>query len=276
MDVISLLSNELPKLAVALPVLGGAWAFLRLRGQSTEPSGRRTAFRLATALGGIGWVGGTVMVGMLSGMLGSTPNWAVAALWGVAVGILTHLSTLFGYVALGGRRGGVVPVIGALLGPLLLMGGPIFAWSQVRTIAERSYEDAQAARDAERSSFLHVTASPVSVTRGSNAGAAMTSIRLEVTVRSDRAFAMSADPTTPTPYFSMSRRDPVIYAGAEAAAGSPLRYEPGREVRYEVSMSVSEAAGIQGRWTLAVSFNGDDGLRYIVRVPIDLPAPTSG
>lgn len=274
MDVIAALGRELPKLVLALPILGGLWALRRLgTPAAVERGDRRAAFTLGTALAGIGWSGGTFLFGMLSGMFGNQPNWAWAAVLGVAVAALVFGSALFGYAIVRGRGGRAGAFAGAIAAPILLLGGPLWLAGQLNMIASRSYEEAEAAKEAERSAFLHVTASVVSVTRATGA-AGPASVRLLVTVRSDREFALFADPTTPSPFFSMMRRDPVVYAGADAPAGSPVRYEAGTEVRYEVAMSIREPdSAIRGPWTLTLNVAGADGLRYLVRVPVELPAP---
>jgi hypothetical protein len=267
--------NGVAQLAVALPILAGIWAlFVLSRPVAMNRGTRRSAVAVSAVLALPGWLAGTILFGLLSGMFGATPNWAAAAVAGLVVGALVFASGLFGYTVLARRGPGALPVLGAIVAPFVLMGAPLWLAGQLQASANRSYEEQQHAEEAARSAFLHVTATVVSVSADPSSGSS-SMVRLAITVVSDRDFPLLLDPYASNPYFAMMRRDPVSYAGTEAPAGSPSRLEAGREVRYDITMSLGQAPSeVRGSWILTVGWVGGDGLRYNVRVPVEVPPPS--
>lgn len=263
--------------AIALPVVFGIWAIAWLRRAVRAGDGTvRTASSGARALGAIAAILGGLLGGQLAGMFGGGFQIGVALGFGVGIGILVWLSSLAGgAVAIRQSRAGVL-TLAMLLGPVVLIGGPLAVRSGLEIVANRSAETVERTEVEERSKVLTVThGSPQAGIYTDNSGR-LSLLQMRVTLVSGTEIELARDPASPSPGFIVQPvGHPELALVTPAPQGSPTTLVAGESVSYDLTWStiggsVSVQAG--GTWQLIVEFQGNGGLWYRSTVEFEMPS----
>lgn len=123
-------------LQFGLPIALGVWAIWRMRrppvaARSDRPAAVGMAITLAIFCATVG----TLVMSEFAGMFSGHPNYATGLLIGVGAAIVLPLGCLAGYTLLATRGLGRVAWLGFILGPPVLIAGPLVIYGQLINLA---------------------------------------------------------------------------------------------------------------------------------------------
>jgi hypothetical protein len=254
-------------LAVVLPIVGGLVGLRILEGHPD----RRRAIVAARGLALVVGIGGTLVIGQLAGMFGGGANYAIGLGWAVPIGILVFLSALGGYAALARPRVGAAALVGVLLGPIVLIGGPVGLGAWLGGVATEAAAAADRAAIAARSDGLHLDVSDVVATLRSDG--TVGAVRLVATVTATRTYEVNVTTVDGAPTFFLrpqieTRGEGLYYT---APPGDDITFLPGTPTRFEMRLPAESFMAFQpGTWLLQMDFFGVDELEYRVEVPVEV------
>ena len=265
-DLLSAVATGALWLAVILPVVGGALAVVALR--TDRMRGRRdvgSAIRLAIALGLLPAALTTMLVAGFGG------GYALGLTWGLGIGFLVALGALAGYAALARRAVGRAALVGCLLGPLVLIGGPLVVselaregWNDIAGAGEREEQ-------AERSAMVRLTVGDVDPTLSED-GSVVETISMTVTVRADVAitFAPGDDIGEMFLLYPEESDEPAMVTDAPTARWTG--FTAGQEYVFPLVFQRHEGtpSGRPGTWALELAFEDESGQRYAARTALEI------
>lgn len=265
-DLLSAVATGASWLAVILPVVGGALAVLALR--TDRMRGRRdvgSAVRLATALGLLPAALATMMVAGFGG------GYGLGLAWGLGIGVVVALGAIAGYAALARRAVGRAALLGCLLGPLVLIGGPL----AVSGLAREGWNDIAGARErdeqAERSSMVRLTVGDVEATLSED-GSVVEAISMTVEVRADAAipFPPGDDIGEVFLLYPDGSDEPAMVTDAPTARWTG--FAAGQEYVFPLVFQRHESwpSGRPGTWVVELAFEDESGKRYASRTAVEI------
>jgi hypothetical protein len=264
-DLLSAVATGALWFAVILPVVGGALAVVALR--TDRMRGRRdvgSAIRLAIALGLLPAALTTMLVAGFGG------GYGLGLAWGLGIGFLVALGALAGYAALAWRAVGRAALLGCLLGPLVLIGGPIVVselarqgWNDIAGAGEREAE-------AERSSMVRLTVNDVDQTLSEDGS--VETVSMTVTVRADAAitFPPGDDIGEMFLLYPEGFDEPAMVTDAPTARWTG--FTAGQEYVFPLIFQRHEGSpsGRPGTWTVELAFEDASGQRYAARTALEI------
>lgn len=279
--LIAQLVLALPALAVILPLVAGAIAIGQLWRRRHSP-GNGLAFPLAmfAVIATVSTV--VALVGIQLGHMFSPQTLDTQDLLvGLGAGPLVALSGLAAYTAL--RRRGAGAGIGFLLGPLVLIAGPLAFAATMQELARGSISSAY--MDEARARGSHLAVAVDGVTASTGLDGQIDEVRLHVTVTSDVWLSLVPSDQE-IEWGLMSFR--LVPPGAEQAGwlyasspvGEPAFLQPGVPVDYVLAFTgyedtVTGAGGTArqpGHWELIVSCIGNhESYEHAVNVAVMRP-----
>ena len=262
----------LPWFSIVLPVLAGLCGahVLRRPPRSGRPdliAAVSTGVVIALVAGGIA----TLLIGGLSGMFGGSPNYGLGLMWGAALAALTFLSSLGGYAFLARPGVGARALTGVILGPLVLIGGPLLMTGAAGAVTNTIAADQARAERAARSDGLRLVVSDVETTLRSAGTVAR--VDLTVTVEATRRYEVNVNPYDGGPGFFLHPAADRSGVGLFVAEpyGGPISYEPGVPTRYDLVFSADSYTYLSpGTWQLDMTFIDFTGLEYLVEATVDV------
>jgi len=270
-DIVNAIGGMLFWLAVALPLIGGAVAIPMLRrAPRNERPDLGSAMSAATAIAVIALLAGTLRIGQLAGMFGGGPDYVLGLAFGIGAGALLFASALSGYAVLARPRIGSLAVAGVLLGPAILIGGPIGAGAGLQALA-RSLDVQQAISErAARSDGLNLVVSDLQTTLRPDG--AIDTVRLVATVSATRTYRVNVSPVDGGPFFWA---EPVPNPHGEGLGmivrHGAVTFAPGTPVRFEFSARADSYQSLEpGAWEFQMQFIDFQGVDYVVGVPVEL------
>jgi hypothetical protein len=183
-------------------------------------------------------------------------------------GVVMALAGVGGYglLAFGRRRGALA---GLVLGPLLLIGGPLLVGPGIQLIAQdalaRGYEHDLSAG----STFIHID--PTTVTAASSNGH-VSRIDVTATVTADRWMRVREDdPGDPSIFFAVRRVGTT--SPGWGTIDTPTMRVFGDPTAIELNFGIFDSGDddAPGAWELIMNCIGTDQVAYRVAVPITVP-----
>jgi hypothetical protein len=262
-----------PLLAIALPVLGGAFAVLHLwRTRSDADRSRRWAVGLALGLGAAVVPIAIVLIGLGSMWAPSPPGGDEIAAWAAGIGALTACAALAGYAGMDRRRAAGAG-FGIVLGPVVLILGPLFLAQLLREVGQGVINTAYVDASRARAGFILVQVDEITPTvRDGN----VEEIQLTVSITTERTLTLyrSADMEVEWGLLHFAlvppNRPALGSLYAESPVGEPVALVANEIVRYDLEFEAAQL-DVQrppGAWELVMQTSGADGIAYEVSVPV--------
>jgi hypothetical protein len=273
-----------PMLAIALPIAGGVLGLLYLwRTRSGAERSRAWAVGIALGLGVVTFPVAFFLIALGHMWSPSRPGEGEIAGWAAGIGALVALAGLAGYAAMD-RRGSAGAGFGVVLGPLVLMVGPLLMAPILKEVGQGTINTAYVRDARTRAAFVHVAVDDVTPTVRDGD---VQDIQLSVSITADRTLTLyqSADqevewgllhfvliPPGQSELPPQQREFGALYA--ESPVGMPGSLNVGESLAYDLDFDAADpdAQRSLGTWELVMQASGSDGLAYEVSVPVEVGA----
>jgi hypothetical protein len=202
----------------------------------------------------------------------SSPGRDEIAGWAAGIGALVTLAGLAGYAAMD-RRGMAGAGFGIVLGPLVLMVGPLLLAPILKEVSQGTINTAYIQEARTRAAFIHVAVDDVmpAVRDGY-----VQDIQLSVSITADRTLTLYRSPDEEVEWGLLHfvlippERPDFGALYAESPVGTPESLNVGESLAYTLDFDAVDPAVQRslGTWELVMQAAGSDGLAYEVAVPV--------
>jgi hypothetical protein len=275
-DLVSAVKTGALWLAVILPVVGGALAVIALR--TDRMRGRPDADSAIRAAIGLGLLPAALIVLVVAGFGG---GYGLGLAYGLGIGLVITMAAIAGYAALARPAVGRAALLGCVLGPLVLIGGPIVVSELARERLNDIAGAAERQEVAERSSMIRLTVSDANPTLSED-GSVVEAVLMTVTVRADAAITFPpGDDIGDFLLYPPGSNEPAMVT--DAGTGRPTGFTAGQEYVFPLVFERhdGDAAGRPGTWAVEFAFEDRSGQQYAARTTIEIhpakpPVPVRG